>query len=346
MKLLSILIFALLISCPGINQAQQQYLKQTDFRPAQIWLDTNGKVINAHGGCVFFHNGVYYWYGEHKLEGKSEAQFADGGIHCYSSSDLLNWKDEGVVLSVDYQNEKGDLAYDCILERPKVVYNQKTKQFVAFFKLYLKGVGYETSNVGVAIADKPTGPFIYHHKFHGGGSPNGSGDFSMFRDDDGCLYHLTVRKPDKTFVIGKMDDNYFYPEGGYQACDGITIHTEAPAVIKRGGMYHLLGSGSTGWKPNAARYFTADSLLGKWTYQGNPCQGINSLDNLGVESTFGGQSSFIFPVEGTKDGYIAMFDIWKPENPATGRYIWLPVEWKDGKMLVTWWDTWKLNFFK
>jgi hypothetical protein len=35
----------------------------------------------------------------------------------------------------------------------------------------LKGVGYETSYVGVAVADKPNGPFIYHHKFHGGGSP-------------------------------------------------------------------------------------------------------------------------------------------------------------------------------
>jgi hypothetical protein len=65
------------------------------------------------------------------LKGKSEAQFADGGIHCYSSSDLMNWKDEGVVLSVDYQNDKNDLAYGCILERPKVVYNKKNRQFVA-----------------------------------------------------------------------------------------------------------------------------------------------------------------------------------------------------------------------
>lgn len=42
------------------------------------------------------------WYGEHKLEGKSETQYADGGIHCYYSSNLISWKDEGIVLSVDY----------------------------------------------------------------------------------------------------------------------------------------------------------------------------------------------------------------------------------------------------
>lgn len=346
MKKFNIIIFNVLVSLLCSGQAQKPLLMQADFHPAQIWSDTNGNAINAHGGGVLYLDGLYYWYGEHKLKGKSEAQLADGGIHCYSSSDLLNWKDEGVVLSVDYTDEKSDLAYGCILERPKVVYNQKNKQFVAFFKLYLKGVGYETSNVGVAVADKPNGPFVYHHKFHGGGSPKGSGDFSMFKDDDGSLYHLTVRKPDKTFVIGKMDDNYYYPEGGYQACEGITMHTEAPAVIKRNGNYYLLGSGSSGWKPNAARYFTTDHLLGQWTYHGNPCVGINPLDSIGVEKTFGGQSSYIFPVEGMKDAWIAMFDIWKPENPVTGRYIWLPIEFKNGKMSVTWLDNWNLNDFK
>lgn len=345
MKLLSILIFALLISCPGINQAQIQSLKQTDFRPAKIWSDTNGVPINAHGGGVIFFEGKYYWYGEHKLEGKSEAQFADGGIHCYSSTDLINWKDEGLVLSVDYEDEKSDLAYGCILERPKVVYNEKNKEFVAYFKLYLKGVGYETSNVGVAVAKKPNGPFTYHHKFHGGGSPKGSGDFSMFKDDDGNLYHLTVRKPDKVFVIGKLDGDYYYPEGDYQICKGIELHTEASAVIKRNGVYQLLGSGSSSWKPNIARYYTSNHIMGEWTYHGNPCSGYNPIDSLGVEKTYGGQSSYIIPVQGMNDSYIAMFDIWKPENPITGRYIWLPIDFTNDKMSITWHDAWNFNAF-
>lgn len=346
MKIRSILIFALLVSFPVFSQAQKSYAIKNDFHPAQIWSDTNGVPINAHGGGVIFFKGKYYWYGEHKLAGKSEAQFADGGIHCYSSSDLLNWKDEGVVLSVEYKNDKSDLAYGCILERPKVVYNQKNKQFVAYFKLYLKGVGYETSNVGVAVADKPTGPFTYHHKFHGGGSPNGSGDFSMFKDDDGNLYHLTVRKPDKAFVIGKLDSDYYYPEGDYQICKGIELHTEAPVVIKRNGDYHLVGSGSSGWKPNAARYYTTDNLLGRWTSHGNPCLGYNKIDSVGIEKTFGGQSSYIIPVQGMKDAYIAMFDIWRPENPITGRYIWLPIDFTTGKMSITWHDAWNLTVFK
>lgn len=346
MKVFTIITLTILISYPILNPAQKSPANQTDFHPAQIWSDTNGITINAHGGGVIFFEGIYYWYGEHKLKGKSEATFADGGIHCYSSADLTNWKDEGIVLSVDYKNEKNDLTYGCILERPKVVYNEKNKQFVAYFKLYLKGVGYETSYVGVAVAEKPAGPFRYHHKFHGGGSPNGSGDFSMFKDENGELYHLTVRKPDKAFVIGKMDADYYHPEGEYQVCDGIKLHTEAPVVIKRKGIYHLLGSGSSGWKPNAARYYTTDNLLGTWSYQGNPCQGINSIDNIGIEYTYGGQSSYIIKVQEIEDAYIAMFDIWKPENPITGRYIWLPIEFKNGIMSVTWRDAWNFDVFR
>jgi len=324
-------------------EAQQLYTKQADFKPAQIWSDNNGVAINAHGGGVIFFKGTYYWYGEHQLEGKSEKQFADGGIHCYSSKDLMNWNDEGVVLSVDYDDEKSDLAYGCILERPKVVYNQKNREFVAYFKLYLKGVGYETSNVGVAVSKKPNGPFVYHHRFHGGGSPKGSGDFSMFKDDDGSLYHLAVRKPDHVFLIGRLDSDYYYPVGDYRVCKYIQSHTEAPAVIKRNGVYHLLGSGSTGFNPNVARYYTAQNLLGEWKFHGNPCTGYNSVDSLGVEKTYGSQSSFIIPVRQKADTYIAMFDIWKEENPISGRYIWLPIEFVGEKMAINWYDEWNLK---
>jgi hypothetical protein len=331
----------LCLTCLVFINAQQQ----NSFTPAKVWLDKNGVPINAHGGGVTFFKGKYYWYGEHKLPGKSEAQFADGGIHCYSSKDLMNWKDEGIVLSVSFTDSTSDLAYGCILERPKVVYNAKNKEFVAYFKLYLKGVGYETSYVGVAVAKKPNGPFKYHHKFHGGGSPKGSGDFSMFKDDDGNVYHLTVRKPDKLFVIGKLDSDYYYPQGDYQACKGIEKHTEAPAVIKRNGVYHLLGSGSSGWKPNTARYYTSNNILGEWTYHGNPCSGYNPIDSLGAEKTYGGQSSYIIPVQGIKDAYIAMFDIWKPDLPIKGRYVWLPIDVTNGKMSIAWRDQWSLKYF-
>jgi hypothetical protein len=40
--------------------------KHTQFKPGEIWTDTSGNPINAHGGGILYHNKVYYWYGEIK----------------------------------------------------------------------------------------------------------------------------------------------------------------------------------------------------------------------------------------------------------------------------------------
>lgn len=36
------------------------------IRPGQVWLDTEGKRIQAHGGSVIYVDGSYYFYGENK----------------------------------------------------------------------------------------------------------------------------------------------------------------------------------------------------------------------------------------------------------------------------------------
>ncbi len=329
----------------GVNplQAQDDISKQR-IVPGKLWNDSRGEPINAHGGGVLFHNGVYYWHGTHKTPGLSEKNHSDGGIHCYTSNDLIEWYDMGRVLYL-VNDDSQDLVNECNFDRPKVVFNAKTRNFVAFFKLYLKGHGTETGFVGVAVSKSPLGPFNYSHKFLGGNSPNGSGDFAMHQEENGDLYHLTVRKPDKAFVVGKMNDEYLMPEGEYLVCMGILDKTEAPAIVKRNGVYHLLASGSTGWDPNAARYYTSTSLAGPWEYNGNPCLGTNLHNGFGPEKTFGGQSTFILKVHGYEDAYIAMFDINKPEHPYESLHIWLPINIKGNKFSIPWLDTWNMDKF-
>lgn len=312
--------------------------------PGRLWTDSAGKPINAHGGCVIFHEGLYYWFGTHKIEGLSEDTDADGGVHAYASRDLLTWHDQGVVLPLDGLPHE-DLTPGCIFDRPKVVYNEKTGLFVLFFKLYLRGSGTRVGFVGVATSPSPSGPFVYRHKFLGGMSPEGTGDFAMFKDDDGALYHLAVRKPDKGFVVGRMRDDYLLPEGRYQEAEGITRATEAPAIFRRQGRYWMLASGSTGWKPNAARTFSAASLFGPWTAHGNPCEGTNPHNGLGAEVTFGGQSASIVTVAGLDDAHIAFFDVNKPEHPYESRYLWLPITVEEHGLGIAWRDEWSLDVF-
>ena len=38
-----------------------------------------------------------------------------------------------------------------------------------------------------------------------------------------------------------------------------------------------------------------------------------------------------------------MADIWRPHHPIDARYIWLPIEFEDGKPVVRWRDEWEIN---
>jgi hypothetical protein len=130
-----------------------------DFRPGEIWKDENGVHINAHGGGVLFHKGRYYWFGEHKIEGEAGNK-AMVGVHCYSSANIVQWRDEGIALTVSEQTDS-DIVKGCILERPKVLRSAKTGKFVMWFHLELKSAGYHSARSGVAVADSITGTYRY-----------------------------------------------------------------------------------------------------------------------------------------------------------------------------------------
>ena len=60
------------------------------IRPGQVWLDTEGKRIQAHGGSVMYLDGVYYWYGENKEHTDRAKGIWHWGVRCYKSTDLYN----------------------------------------------------------------------------------------------------------------------------------------------------------------------------------------------------------------------------------------------------------------
>ena len=62
-----------------------QNSKLRSFTPGAIWPDNKGVHINAHGGGLLEFDGAYYWYGEHKIEGKAGNR-AMVGVHVYSSN--------------------------------------------------------------------------------------------------------------------------------------------------------------------------------------------------------------------------------------------------------------------
>lgn len=92
--------------------------------PGADWLDTDGVLIQAHGGgMVRTSDGTFYWFGEDHRPGGTLFT----GIAVYSSKDLYNWKNEGLALSPVAGTQA---ASDQVGERPKVVWSAETNQWV------------------------------------------------------------------------------------------------------------------------------------------------------------------------------------------------------------------------
>ena len=102
-------ISLLLMLCTSMVFAQHTpRVNENEFKPGELWYDTQGTPINAHGGGMLFHQGVYYWFGEFKVAGEV-GNLAQVGVSCYSSKDLYHWTNEGIALPVS-TDENSDIA--------------------------------------------------------------------------------------------------------------------------------------------------------------------------------------------------------------------------------------------
>jgi hypothetical protein len=347
---------------------------QDMIRPGEVWPDTDGNHINAHGGGIINYKGIWYWFGESRLP-RTETDRANYGVGCYSSKDLVIWKKEGLALKV-INDTASLLQPGCVIERPKVIYNKKTGKFVMWFHHELKGQGYRAAMTGVAVSDNITGPFKYLRSLRPNAGiwpvnfTNEQKSYSVRENDlkswtdewkQAVRDGLFVRRD---FEGGQMarDMTLFVDRDGkayhiHSAEENMTLHfseltddyldftgryyrvlpgesNEAPALFFARGKYFMFSSGTTGWNPNPGRIATADKITGNWKPLGNPCRGTEEENKI----TFGSQSTFILPLNQKKNKFVYMGDRWTPRNLADSRHIWLPVDCEDEMPVIKWHD--------
>lgn len=296
-----------------------------NYYPGRIWLDTEGNPIQAHGGGILFDESsrTYYWYGEYKdgptyhAHKKGAARVDIIGVGCYSSKDLWAWKNEGIVLEAEEANETFDLHKSNVLERPKVIYNEKTGKYVMW--MHIDDANYTKAAVGIAISDYPTGPFNYLHSKQ----PHGfdSRDMTIFKDDDGVAYIIYSSEDNSELHIGPLTEDYLDVTHVVRRIL-IGQHREAPALFKYQGTYYMITSGCTGWAPNEALAHAAESIMGPWETMGNPCVGGNKMFR---QTTFFAQGTYVFPLTGLPGSFIFIADRWNPADLRDSRYVWLPL---------------------
>lgn len=286
-----------------------------------LWNDKDGNPIHAHGGYIIFHDGYYYWYGEDRRE--------DFYVSCYRSENLADWEFRNHILTVrsntqayrvrtkiQLANEDGSKVN---LERPKVLYNEKTKKFVMWVH-FENGKDYNDAAVAIATCDTPDGDFTYHGHFN----PYGymSRDCTLFQDDDKTAYFISAARDNADLHIYRLTEDYMNVECLVQKLwQG--EYREAPAVVKIKEKYYMLTSFCTGWAPNQGKYAVADSIEGRWSM----------LTEIGNETTYLSQPAFILQ----KDGRILYYgDRWGGggEKYFTSSYVIYPlVEKEDGLVM-------------
>ena len=352
------------------------------FYPGQVWLDTEGKRIQAHGGSVIHLDGTYYFYGENKEHTDGQNGIWHWGVRAYSSRDLYNWTDCGLIIPPEPEDPASSLHPSACMDRPHIIYNARTKKFVAWLKVMGKGEQTET----VLTADRFLGPYTKVRE-HLRPLNMSAGDFDLAVAPDGKAYYYFERVHSET-ICADLTEDYTDVTGYYSThfphCWPPYVR-EATAHFVRKNRHYLITSGTTGYLPNPSEVAVADSWHGPYKVLGDP----HPSDP--TRTSFHSQISSVFKVQGKKDLYIAAADRWQPKhmdlpyeeyarmfetmfdpeadrsllpemkkrfpgdrqtNTSEADYVWLPLrftepcaEYPDGMVRIDWRDEWSLDEF-
>jgi len=282
-----------------------------------LWKDDAGRDVHAHGAGMILpkehpagKDGKYFMVGTTE---KHDPNWLSEGINVYSSYDLEHWHFENEI----FRNESIDTPLSdgtsYRIERPKILFNEKTKTYVLWFHLDSERFG--MGMVGVATCDEVAGNYTYI----AGWQPDGqrSLDMTLFRDKDGSAY--LVRSVDNQYAgFSQLTDDYLNT-----TTDGIISRgprLEGQAVWRDGDAYYLLGSHLTGWSANPAILASTKGPLrgAEWSVLGNPSDS---------DTTFNSQSTYALPYRHPKTNrtlVIYMGDRWNAGH-APNPYVWLPM---------------------
>lgn len=326
------------------------------IRPGQVWLDTDGNRIQAHGGSVLYHEGTFYWYGENKENTVPGAGVWHNGVCCYSSQDLYNWKNEGIILKPVEDDPHHPLHPSRIMDRPHILYDEKRKRFVMWVKFAGTDEApddWHVQYMGIAVSDSILGPFELVKTIRPLGMS--SGDFDLVKNESDGKAYFYFERVHTELICADLTEDYMDVTGYYSSHFPYIkppAVREAPAFFQRDGVMYLITSGTTGYCPNQAELASSYLYHGPWTVLGDPCVGDEK------HLTFNSQVSSVFRHPTKKDLYIAVADRWivdyedyhpaiYPKEVCTqiADYVWLPIRFGEQGPYLAWQDEWTVEEF-
>ncbi|MEV1177429.1 family 43 glycosylhydrolase [Nonomuraea sp. NPDC049784] len=160
------------------------------------FTDTSGNLLHAHGGGVIKVGSYYYWFG-----GNRNADGTFRYVSAHRSADLRTWEFRNHVLT---QSSAAELQVANI-ERPKVVYNASTGQFVMWMHKE-NGRDYGEARAAVAVSNTVDGAYTYLRSFRPLGHM--SRDITAFVDTDGTGYMISAANENYDLHVYRLTADY------------------------------------------------------------------------------------------------------------------------------------------
>lgn len=354
---------------------------QDAIHPGQVWLDTEGKPIQAHGGAVIYEDGLYYWYGENK-------EYTDGmngiwtwGIRMYSSKDLYNWNDLGLIITPNLEDPDSSIFPTKRLDRPHILKCSKTGKYVCWTKLSGEEAAFD-----IFEADSLMGPYqMVKERFRPQNQPVGDFDLILSKESGKAFLYYNVHSNPEAIVGMELEDDFLSTKNVLsRQYDGVKppFTREAPCLFEANEKKYMLTSGMSGYIPNRSDLAVAKDWDNEFQSIGNPH--VDDPSN----ASFNSQISKVFRVQGT-NLHIAMADRWVPDymmdakkidlferaiashydpehyqateeelqvleespslstaNTSIANYVWLPITFDEtGTPQIAWHEKWKIENF-
>lgn len=244
-------------------------------------------AYSADPSAHVFHDTLWV-YPSHDRSNANTFDMED--YHVYSTTDMIHWKDHGVIFSPFTQTSWAKTAAwapDCV---------ERNGKFYLYFPT-------DKRHIGVAVSNRPDGPFTepLGHPLLSIDSPGVICDRDfidpcVFIDDDGQAYMYVGQN---TPCAIKLNDDMISYDGEVHILEGIPDFFEAAWMHKaprtkkkkKSSTYYFSYSDGPfhGHLPRIA-YCTSDNPLGPFTYQGVILPPVNSGTNHHSIVEYQGQS--------------------------------------------------------
>lgn len=200
------------------------------------------------------HDGTVYLYTGHDEDDATGFKMLDWRL--YTSTDMVNWTDKGAVASLKtfpWAVQSNDAWAPQIIERDGKFY----------FYASISNPGSPKNVIGVAVADRPEGPFKDALGHPLVGPQDGFFDPTVAIDDDGQAY-LYWGNPDLWYV--KLNKDMVSYSGKVEKIERLTDYQEGPWFFKRKNKYYMAFASTC--CSEGIGYAMSDHPTGPWTYKG------------------------------------------------------------------------------